>query len=165
HGDQRPREVLLAHARRQAAPRARERQLVPSFIGHHAGRQTPGGLTMGVNRWLTAVRMRLRSLVRLRTAERELNEELQFHVEQATAENIARGMKPAAARRAALLAMGGLDQHKEDCREARGLTLLRSMGRDGRLAVRLLRRQPAFSAVVVLTLSAGVGALISVVTV
>lgn len=120
---------------------------------------------MGVNRWLTAVRMRLRSLVRLRTAERELNEELQFHVEQATAENIARGMKPAAARRAALLAMGGLDQHKEDCREARGLTLLRSMGRDGRLAVRLLRRQPAFSAVVVLTLSAGVGALISVVTV
>lgn len=120
---------------------------------------------MALDRWLTAVRMRLRSLTRRRRADRELDEELQFHLEQATAEYVSRGMTPAEARRAALVAMGGVDQRKEECREARGLGLLRSTGRDLLVAGRMLKRQPGISVLVVLTLAVGVGAVVSVASV
>lgn len=72
-------------------------------------------------RWLQVAVLRIRSLFRPGRAEQELNEELQFHVERLTEEHLAQGMPPAEARRAALRAMGGVEQFKEECRDARGV--------------------------------------------
>ncbi|MDB4906132.1 MAG: permease [Gemmatimonadetes bacterium] len=104
------------------------------------------------------------ALARLRGAfsrtdrDAELREELEAHVEMEIAEYIRRGMDPQEARRRALLASGGLTIATESVRAQRGLPWLESIAADTRYAVRALRRAPAFTAVVVLTLALGIGA-------
>ena len=70
-------------------------------------------------RWLDVVRLRLRSLLRRSRVEAELDEELRFHLDQQAQAFAARGLPPDDARHAALRAMGGVDQRKEECRDAR----------------------------------------------
>ena len=90
--------------------------------------------------------MRIRAVFHSRALDRELDEELRYHLERITDANIARGMTPDDARRAAWLALGGIEQRKEECRDTRRVGLLHDVHHDVRYALRTLRRAPSFSA-------------------
>jgi predicted permease len=90
--------------------------------------------------------------------ERELDKELQFHLDAAAADHIRGGMSPDEARRVARVQLGGLEQVKEDARDARGTAWLTDALGDVRYALRGMGRSPAFSAAAILTLAIGVGA-------
>jgi putative ABC transport system permease protein len=113
---------------------------------------------MTVDRWLQIIPLRLRSLLRKHDVERDLDDELQYHIEQQTAENIRRGMAPTLARTAALRALGGVERRKEEVRDTRGTRWLEELVGDLAFAARNLRRAPGFTSAVVLTLALGIGA-------
>jgi putative ABC transport system permease protein len=113
---------------------------------------------MRLERWWYQLPLRLRSLFRRRTVERELDDELQDHLERETAERIRQGANPAEAYRQARLALGGIEQQKEAVRDTRGLRPLEDLAADLRYSLRALRRNPGFTAAVVLVLGLGLGA-------
>ena len=88
-----------------------------------------------------------RRLLQRRTVEGQLDAELRDHLERLTDDYRRSGLSDAEARRRARLAFGGLEQVKEECRDARGTRWLEDVGQDLRYGVRLLRASPVFTLV------------------
>src|SRR6267378_4973017 len=107
--------------------------------------------------WLYTIPLRLRSLFLRRHVEQDLNEELQFHLEQKIAEGIASGLSSKEARHAAMRAMDGLEQRKEQIRDMRRIHWLTDFLDDAHYAIRSLGRTPGLTACVVITLALGIG--------
>jgi predicted permease len=111
---------------------------------------------------LSEISYRLRALFRRSVAERELDDELRFHLEREAERYRQAGVAPEEATRLARIAFGGVEQVKEASRDVRGLQLFEQLSRDLAHSLRLVRKQPGFAGIVVLSLALGLGATIAV---
>src|SRR5256885_17050015 len=93
---------------------------------------------------------RLCSLAQKRAVKQEIDEELRFHLEQRTAENLAAGMSPEDAAREARKRFGNLQSVREECRETRSVNFGETTWRNLRFACRQLLKNPGFTTIAVL---------------
>jgi macrolide transport system ATP-binding/permease protein len=113
-------------------------------------------------RFLRMLRLKLRSLVSRGSVDRDLDDELRYHLDRQIEEYIASGMSPDEARRSARRLVAGVEQRKEECRDARGVNLIDSGVQDVRYALRQLAKNPAFTCTAILMLVLGMGASVAV---
>jgi hypothetical protein len=113
---------------------------------------------MRESRWWIRASMRLRSLLQRGRMEQDLDEEMQFHIDQLTEQGVASGRSSAEARRMALRTMEGLEQKKEECRDMRRTQWIDQFLQDVHYAWRSLLKSPTVSLVAFASLALGIGA-------
>jgi len=113
---------------------------------------------MGLEQWIYKLPLRLRSLIRRSRVEQELREEFEYHLERKIEYLQSQGIPAAEARNQAMRAIGGMEQQKEKCREARGVSWIEDLITDLRYALRTFRKDPPFALVITISLALAIGA-------
>lgn len=113
---------------------------------------------MHLEHWIHTLLLRLRSLFRRKRVEKELDEELQYHLQRKGEEFLAQGMTPEDAGHAAMRAMDGLELRREECRDARRVNFIETALQDARYGFRMLFKNPGFTAPAVIARTLGIGA-------